>query len=252
MKNTILVVSFGTTYVDALERSIGALLGDLRARFPDEDVLSAFTSRRVMEKLKRNGVEVESVQETVFRLNADPHSPVTVLPTFLIDGVEYDLLRETLSAYPELTARTTVLPPLLTDPSQRLALARFLTGFTCGSDAVLCMAHGTVHRANARYSEFSDDCRRARLTDLYTACLESPPTLDDVIVRMRSNGVRRVTLVPLLFTAGDHVRNDMTGESADSWVNILSREGFEVAPVPKGLGEYPEMRALLASQIHME
>ena len=43
--------------------------------------------------------------------------------------------------------------------------------------------------------------------------------------------------------AGDHATNDMAGDDPDSWKNVIAGAGYEVVPVIKGLGEYPEVRA---------
>ena len=53
-------------------------------------------------------------------------------------------------------------------------------------------------------------------------------------------------LAPLMIVAGDHARNDMAGDGADSWKNEFLREGYEVSCLLKGLGEYEEVRKLFA------
>ena len=51
-----------------------------------------------------------------------------------------------------------------------------------------------------------------------------------------TESLRRVRLVPLLFVAGDHARNDIAGE----WKEALEKEG---------LGEIPEIQDLYLSHI---
>jgi sirohydrochlorin cobaltochelatase len=41
-----------------------------------------------------------------------------------------------------------------------------------------------------------------------------------------------------MIVAGDHAKNDMASDEDDSWKTILQKEGYEVTPVLKGMGEY--------------
>ena len=53
-----------------------------------------------------------------------------------------------------------------------------------------------------------------------------------------------MTLAPLLVTAGDHAKNDMSGDEPDSWKNVLGALVPQVDCIVKGLGEYAEFRAI--------
>ena len=55
--------------------------------------------------------------------------------------------------------------------------------------------------------------------------------------------------MPLMIVAGDHAQNDLAGADPDSWMNRLSSEGYEVTPVLKGLGEYPQVRQILVEHV---
>ena len=60
-KKAILAVSFGTSYQDTLERTIGAIEKELAAVFPDRILLRAFTSGMICRKLKqRDGIVIPS------------------------------------------------------------------------------------------------------------------------------------------------------------------------------------------------
>ena len=52
MKKALLVVSFGTTFHDTLEKNIAAIEGDLAAAFPDRDLYRAFTSGMILRRLR--------------------------------------------------------------------------------------------------------------------------------------------------------------------------------------------------------
>lgn len=63
-KKAILVVSFGTSYADTREKTIGAIEEDFCSAFPDYTVRRAFTSGMIIKKLRqRDGIEIDTVEQ---------------------------------------------------------------------------------------------------------------------------------------------------------------------------------------------
>ena len=52
-----------------------------------------------------------------------------------------------------------------------------------------------------------------------------------------------------MIVAGDHAKNDMAGDDKDSWYSRFKAEGYEVEPILKGLGEYPEIRRIFVEHL---
>ena len=63
--------------------------------------------------------------------------------------------------------------------------------------------------------------------------------MEEVLKKLKEQQAEKILLMPFMIVAGDHAKNDMAGEDADSWKSILTREGYEVRTVLKGLGEIP-------------
>jgi sirohydrochlorin cobaltochelatase len=72
------------------------------------------------------------------------------------------------------------------------------------------------------------------------ASIEGYPTLETAIALLKAQKCRQVTLVPLLFVAGDHATNDIAVE----WKAALEQAGLIVRVVMEGLGEVPEIQQL--------
>ena len=71
-KPVILVVSFGTSYNDSREVTIGAIEAAIQKANPDKEVRRAFTSQIIIDKLKeRDGLEIDNVEEAFARLVKD-------------------------------------------------------------------------------------------------------------------------------------------------------------------------------------
>ena len=66
----------------------------------------------------------------------------------------------------------------------------------------------------------------------------------EVLKKLKEQQAEKILLMPFMIVAGDHAKNDMAGEDADSWKSILTREGYEVRTVLKGLGEIPGIRQM--------
>ena len=75
-KKAILVVSFGTSYADTREKTIGAIEEDFRRAFPDYTVRRAFTSGMIIKKLRqRDGIEIDTVEQALQKLYDEGSAP---------------------------------------------------------------------------------------------------------------------------------------------------------------------------------
>ena len=64
MKKGILVVSFGTSHLDTMEKTIQALEDDIEEAFPEYRVYRAFTSGMILRKLEREeGIKIDTVEK---------------------------------------------------------------------------------------------------------------------------------------------------------------------------------------------
>jgi len=61
---------------------------------------------------------------------------------------------------------------------------------------------------------------------------------------LRSLGVCKVHLLPLLFARGVHATRDMAGEGGNSWRAGLTNAGFICEPHVRGAGENPELAGI--------
>ena len=65
-KKMILAASFGTSYLENGEKTIGAIERVLQDSFPEYGVKRAFTSKKIIAKLKkRDGIQVDTVSEAL-------------------------------------------------------------------------------------------------------------------------------------------------------------------------------------------
>ena len=70
-----------------------------------------------------------------------------------------------------------------------------------------------------------------------------------MIKSLKEGKYKKVVLQPLMVVAGDHANNDMAGDEDDSWKSILTKEGFEVECVLKGMGELDSVQQMYVSHV---
>ena len=253
MKKAILAVSFGTSYPDTLRKTIAATERALAEAFPDWEVRRAFTSGMIIRKLKeRDGVEIENVHQAMHRLEEEGYTHVAVQSTHVMHGEEYEKMLSQLEPY-RMRMKISVGMPLLHSEEDYLSVAKALLNWlpTLDADeALVLMGHGTTHFANSAYAQM-EHMLQAHCDRVYLATVEGYPTLDSVERQLAKRPeIRRLMLAPFMLVAGDHARNDMSGDE-DSWAEQLKQAGYTVRCILQGLGECSAIRELFVEHCRL-
>lgn len=113
-KKAILMVSFGTSHLDTLEKNIAVIERQAAETFPDYTVYRAFTSGMILRKLQRTqNLHICTVREAMEQMRTEQVTEVLVQPTHIIPGLEYEKMLADVKAYGEDFRRITVGEPLL-------------------------------------------------------------------------------------------------------------------------------------------
>lgn len=243
IKKAILAVSFGTSYPDTLRKTIGAVEEDIRRAYPDYEVRRAFTSTMIIKKLReRDGVETDTVQSALEKLEKEGFKEVICAVTHIINGFEYDKIVKTVSNF---SMDIKITRPLVSVTEDYNDIIDAVSDVFSKDKLYILMGHGTEHFANAVYPAMDYHLKSRGLDNVFMGTVEGFPPLEKVIDRIRDDKRRRVVLMPFMLVAGDHANNDM----AVDWKETLSKEGFEVECIMKGLGEYESVRRLYIKRI---
>lgn len=252
-KRAILVVSFGTSYNESRDLTIGAIENAIADAFPEYEVRRAFTSQIIIDKLaKRDGLIIDNVGGALDRAVADGITTLVVQPTHLMDGYEYTDLAEELAEYQPQFETVVLGAPLLTSDADFDAVADAITARTAdyddGQTAICFMGHGTESDANSVYPKLQETLTEKGYTNYYVGTVEAEPSLDDVLAAVGANAdYTKVVLEPLMVVSGDHATNDMAGDEDDSWKSCFTAAGYEVTCLLEGLGQNDDICKLYVS-----
>jgi sirohydrochlorin cobaltochelatase len=245
----LLMVHFGTTYDNTRLKTIDAINEKVRTAFPKMVVREAYTSRIVMKRLAQRGVKKDNPTDALLKLRSEGIRLVEIQPTYIIDGIEMDRLRREVEQVRPFFDSIWVSTPLLysVEDGQRVmeTLVNRHPANAGKREHVLFVGHGTEDPATALYSQLDYMLRAAGHANYHVATIEGYPTQDTAIQQIKAMKGKKVTLVPLLFVAGDHANNDIAVE----WKETLEKEGFSVDVKLEGLGEVPGIQDLYVEKI---
>ena len=246
----VLLVSFGTTHDDTRATTIDAMTQKVRASYPQLQVVQSFTSRIILRRLKARGVEIDSPVEAMLKLRAQGITHLLVQSTNIIEGEEMESLRHDVETMRPFFKEVRVGTPLLYDTADALRVAEILAQRHPANakqrEHVLLVGHGTEGPATAIYGQLDYMFKAEGHPNHHVGTIEGYPAFENAFALIQAAKGKKVTLVPLMFVAGDHAKNDISVD----WKEALEAAGFEVTLHIEGLGEVPEIQALLMEHLH--
>ncbi|KUI98232.1 sirohydrochlorin cobaltochelatase [Vibrio sp. MEBiC08052] len=252
MKKALLVISFGTSYPQALQKNIAACEQALANAFPDRDFFRAFTSSMIIKKLsQRDGMDIAHPREALAALKRAGYRDVLIQSLHIINGDEYEKIVREVAHCRHQFERIEVGVPLLSDCDdyQRLIDAiEYQSPPLAADERLVLMGHGTTHHAFSAYACL-DHMMQAHQRPFIVGAVESYPGIETVISRLQQAQVRKVYLMPLMLVAGDHAIHDMASDDPDSWKVLIEQAGIAAEPIVQGLGENPLIRQLFIDHL---
>lgn len=252
-KEAILVVSFGTSHEDTRKLTIEAIEKDIAQAFPHTQIYRAWTSKIIMIKIKeRDGIYIPSVTQAMEQMKKDGITDVIIQPTHVINGVENEQMTEDALKFTGVFQSLTFGTPLLTTAEDnRKVIGAVAQEFKHLSqeEALVLMGHGTTHYANAIYAALDYEFKDLGFANIYLGTVEAYPSLESIFRMLEEKSTKKICLAPFMIVAGDHAKNDLSGDRPDSWYSRFKESGYEVHCVLKGLGEYRKIRELFVEHV---
>lgn len=247
------MVSFGTIHKDTREKTIEVIEQEIQELMPEYELYRAFTSKIIIKMIqKKEGIRVCTVEEAMEKIHEDGIREIIVQPTHIINGVENDAMIQDVLKYKEAFDYISFGEPLLNQTEDYRHVVEALKEVLpepSPEEAVVLMGHGTSHYTNACYAAMEYTLEHYGYDNVHIATVEAFPYIEDVIERLKRKPYKKIMLLPFMFVAGKHAKNDMIGANDDSWLNQLTKAGYEVEYLLKGLGEFPKIRSIYYEHI---
>ncbi len=239
-KKAILLVHFGSTVDETRGKTIDVINREYKHDFKDFEVREAFTSREIIGKLSKRGIDKDNPLEAMEKLAAEGYTHVLIQTTNIMNGIETENLRNEVEKYVDKFEVVRMGTPLLTDTEDYKEVAKVIKKeIPADKDtAVVVVGHGTHHYAGAAYAKMDYVFKGEGYENYFVGTVEGYPAMSDVVRNLKADGYKKVVLTPFMFVAGDHAMNDIAGD----WKEELEEKGFDVSLAIKGLGEYADIQ----------
>lgn len=244
-KVAILMVHFGTTHDDTRALTIDALNKKAQAQFPNVELREAYTARIVIKRLGERGIVKQKPLDVLDQLLKDGYTHILVQPSTIIDGVEMESLQKDIAEVQSEFKEIRIGDPLLYSPEDYEKLINVLTKNSDLQTAYIWVGHGTYDFNTAQYAMLDYMLKAKGHNNFFVGTIEGYPSYNNMLQQLKASRLKKVVLVPLMFVAGEHARNDI----AEDWKNDLEKEGYSVDVKMEGLGQNPEVQDLYLSHL---
>lgn len=245
-KLAIVMVHFGSSN-DKSRQSYEQINNIVAEKFEDADHFEAYTSRIVISHLRKKGIDKMTPLEMFHSLKERGYTHLVVQSSHLVDGQEMESLREDLKAVKDLFKVTRLGNPLLYSVADYKWIAHAMVEtISSSSDAVVLVGHGSNTPITSSYSMMDYILQFEGYKNWHVSTIEGYPTIEELMVKLEQDGAKSVTLVPFMYIAGVHAKEDIAGE----WYELLTGKGYKVEMLMEGIGENPRIQDLIVNHLN--
>ena len=131
--------------------------------------------------------------------------------------------------------------PLLFSPGDYEAVIAAITPKGIKDGAVLLVGHGTYTPNTAQYAMLDYMLKAKGFSRWSVGTIEGYPSFDDALSQIKSGSQKTIQLIPFMFVAGEHAKNDIAGD----WKENLEKQGYRVDVLMEGLGQNPAIQDII-------
>lgn len=245
-KVAILMVHFGTTHADTRELTLDVINEKVKKQFPSIEVREAYSSRIVIKRLHdKFNISKNTPLQALMQLYLDGYTHILIQSTTLIDGAEMLSIRKDAEKMQPFFTEIRIGNPLLYTVEDYESVIKALTRDNNPNIAYIWVGHGTSYASTSQYAMTGYILKQQNVKNCFVGTIEGYPTYDDVLQQLKKTSLKKVVLLPFMYVAGEHAKNDI----AQEWKNLLEEEGYDVSVEMKGLGENPEIQSQIIDHL---
>lgn len=251
-KTGILLVHYGTSNDKSRAQTIDKLNSRVAEAFPDCAVVEAYSAPSVIKTLAKRGIKKLYISQALDSLKALGCNKLIVQSTMLLDGVMTEMLRTEVGKVKNDFRAVSVVRPLLYSVDDCRTMIEMLTkslladkSVATKKSQVVLVGHGSDSPANAMYSQIDYLLKAEGKSSWHVGTIEGFPKIENVEQQLKNSKNKNVILVPLLYIAGNHQKEDIDGV----WKTQLQTKGYHVDVFGKGIGEMTEIQNMIIDKI---
>lgn len=251
-KTGILLVHYGTSNDKSRAQTIDKLNSRVAEAFPDCAVVEAYSAPSVIKTLAKRGIKKLYISQALDSLKALGCNKLVVQSTMLLDGVMTEMLRTEVGKVKNDFRAVSVVRPLLYSVDDCWTMIEMLTkslladkSVATKKSQVVLVGHGSDSPANAMYSQIDYLLKAEGKSSWHVGTIEGFPKIENVEQQLKNSKNKNVILVPLLYIAGNHQKEDIDGV----WKTQLQTKGYHVDVFGKGIGEMTEIQNMIIDKI---
>ena len=251
-KTGILLVHYGTSNDKSRAQTIDKLNSRVAETFPDCAVVEAYSAPSVIKTLAKRGIKKLYISQALDSLKALGCNKLVVQSTMLLDGVMTEMLRTEVGKVKNDFRAVSVVRPLLYSVDDCRTMIEMLTkslladkSVATKKSQVVLVGHGSDSPANAMYSQIDYLLKAEEKSSWHVGTIEGFPKRENVEQQLKNSKNKNVILVPLLYIAGNHQKEDIDGV----WETQLQTKGYHVDVFGKGIGEMTEIQNMIIGKI---
>lgn len=251
-KTGILLVHYGTSNDKSRAQTIDKLNSRVSETFPDCAVVEAYSAPSVIKTLAKRGIKKLYISQALDSLKALGCNKLVVQSTMLLDGVMTEMLRTEVGKVKNDFRAVSVVRPLLYSVDDCRTMIEMLTkslladkSVATKKSQVVLVGHGSDSPANAMYSQIDYLLKAEGKSSWHVGTIEGFPKIENVEQQLKNSKNKNVILVPLLYIAGNHQKEDIDGV----WKTQLQTKGYHVDVFGKGIGEMTEIQDMIIGKI---
>ena len=251
-KTGILLVHYGTSNDKSRAQTIDKLNSRVAETFPDCAVVEAYSAPLVIKTLAKRGIKKLYISQALDSLKALGCNKLVVQSTMLLDGVMTEMLRTEVGKVKNDFRAVSVVRPLLYSVDDCRTMIEMLTkslladkSVATKKSQVVLVGHGSDSPANAMYSQIDYLLKAEGKSSWHVGTIEGFPKIENVEQQLKNSKNKNVILVPLLYIAGNHQKEDIDGV----WKTQLQTKGYHVDVFGKGIGEMTEIQNMIIGKI---
>ena len=251
-KTGILLVHYGTSNDKSRAQTIDKLNSRVAETFPDCAVVEAYSAPSVIKTLAKRGIKKLYISQALDSLKALGCNKLVVQSTMLLDGVMTEMLRTEVGKVKNDFRAVSVVRPLLYSVDDCRTMIEMLTkslladkSVATKKSQVVLVGHGSDSPANAMYSQIDYLLKAEGNSSWHVGTIEGFPKIENVEQQLKNSKNKNVILVPLLYIAGNHQKEDIDGV----WKTQLQTKGYHVDVFGKGIGEMTEIQNMIIGKI---